>query len=55
MPLDTNCGLLKNEGTCEMETMAQPDLSRLPTKMDSNAAKYCGKGYVIVFYIYQGY
>ena len=32
-----------------METTAQPDLSRLPTKMDSNAAKYCGNGYVIVF------
>ena len=40
-----------------METTAQRDSSRLPSKMDSNAAKYCrriendGKGYVIGFFI----
>ena len=55
----SDLGLFSNEGTCEMETTAQRDSSRLLTKMDSNAAKYCrhnddgGQGYVIlvVFYL----
>ena len=63
--LDKGCpkmrryGLLTEEGTCEMETTAQRDSSRLSTKMDSNVAKCCrhnddgGQGYVIlvVFYL----
>ena len=38
MPL---CGLSTNEGAWKMETTSQRDSSRLPTKMDSNAVKYC--------------
>ena len=55
MPLDAT---LTNEGTCEMETTAQQDSSRLPTKMDSNVEKYCrhngngGKGVCDSFFIY---
>ena len=44
-----------------METIAQGDSSRLPTKMDSNAEStvgimtMAGKGYVIDFYLCHGY